>query len=1390
MASQTFIFVALPNGQAKNGNLKLSVYLTPRLDDGATLAAFPDMLTWPQSIKSHGLKFQISCGANKATVSADKAVLRPDIWQTIFTPDTFVEPYQFPTYSDGVFVSYPTRQALGYLKYAYQSFSLQSSRQDGREGPFRVFNPLAFRNGAKSTLGTNMAEQRKTMWQLQQALVETGTVPAVDTTFSGPTSNPDGVATTLVTPNEASTQDMITRFALFHSIPKAHHRPPLPSPPNGFNKTLDFHSALTAVSSYPSILRALGLVFDLEIPSSLCPPSPSGGAYASVAVSKVVPGFNWQITPSFSLTPTSYWRDSSSFCAAPAAVPAAQTAGNYPAGDVFKGFLAMSAQNFFLSQVDLDGALMKAMGLADNVANLLVNDNLQAMDETLPSLRSAGISLMADGNGLRLLQSILNNQSFNDSLSSNNPTPYNAQDLVRGYRIDIWSSRTKRWHSLHSRTATYKFGSQSQIVLNVDEEGFTQLSAAQAADDPTRKPDQYSIKNDLPQPAQNVYIHERVARWNGWSLSVSRPVKPLNRSADPAKALDSDPTLDAPVTPFKMVSTFAVSPGSLPELRFGAQYRLRARSVDLAGNSVPVTTSASNLFAAPANGVQMKYMRFEPVVSPLLALRQPTSAGSSLARLVIRSYNSSLALDTQITSETDERHVAPPRVAERMVEEHGLLDSQGKPVGNAAMYQFITQRDAFELPTKNKIPLVPGDTLTVGYFPDPFASGAAFRNLPNTPSDTSGHTGKSGLKYATLPDVDVRPGSVTYVDFGTKPWPNASSFRIVLAEGNGQPAWDFGSRVLTVYLQKAGLISVPLSCYLTPDDLELMGVWGWLREFFEAIELNALTTGADDSFSTASDDIAELTRLVLEGGYPMITPSLSLTLVHAVQQPLGEPTFIQLPVVHDEASPILASALRNAFTPITAWRSVGLHEAVLLGGMQINGASTSKIDIHGRWLEVTDNPALPAPTQAVASQLVETIDLSNLTAGAVYSESATQPAPPQFIPRMVGVYIPQVDVLWFSGPQDTLGGVDNPSTTDPAAPIHRFDDTRHRWIEYTPIGTSRFEEYFPAGLDFTRTGPTLIVDVPSSARPTIPDIAYVVPTFGWELQETTNVKSAIRHSNGLRVYLNRGWYSSGQDELLGVMLWSSQSPAPDYLTRETNKSLFTQWGADPIWDNGELTIQPVPAIGNFPNAVATAIGLTIPESSLVFDVAGHEVAYDSTRSLWYCDIEISGLFNYGPFVRLAVARYQTHSIAGVELSPVALADFAQIAPDRSAVLSINPANPKTARLFVGGLAPNGPVDTSLQISVETRALNIASDLDWIPAPTTDVTVTEDTGLPSEANAVLWSGSIVFAKNPAPNQYRIVIREYETLPADAASGKITDPPALAQRLIYAAILGYD
>jgi hypothetical protein len=1380
MASQTLIFVPLPNGIV-NGKLAMSVYLSPRLTGGATLAAFPDILDWPQLIQQHGLTFELTSGTQTAQVAANPAVLRPDIWNSIFAPTTFVEAPSIPDYDQRIIISYPVRKALTFFKYAYQVIGTGSAgSSENRRNPLQlVLGDLVFRNDTGSTLASEISRLRIELWQQQQQLLHPPPappiVPAQAITAVAPPVPPDGVPTTLSAPVDV--HDTMTRFYAFHSMPPAPNGPPPPSTEADFAKVLDFHRALTALNSYPALMRALGLVFDIELPLSLCAPSPTG-VYGTITVSKVTPSFTPSIAPAYSFPAVSYVRDSTTFQTAPATLPNTST---WAPGDVVGGFLALTPDNFHLLQVDVDGGLLKTLTVADNLANAR---DATIVGDDLPSIRSGGIGLIADGRGLQLLESIVDNKSFDASLTGNQPfsRPFNARDITRGFRIDVWSSRKNKWLSLHRRNAAYAFGPGNSITINsADEEGFLQPTAAQPADDPTRKPDPTSTGAGIPQPGTDLYVHERLARWDGWSLSASRPGLALNRSPDPAEATTPDPTLGQPLTPFKMTSSFAATPGSLPELRFGASYRIRARAVDLAGNSLPPSSTVPDSLVVPADAAPLPYLRFEPVNPPLLVLQQPTQMGSSQARMVIRSENSSLALDAVPTTESDHRHIAPPRIAERLAEHHGLFDDlSGRLKADAATFNLIAQRDTFEFPTSGSgtdaQPIDPSPLVNVGYLPDVLARGAALRDLPNTLDDTDGRIVSDALTYTPLPDVQTRAGSVTFIDFGTA-WPERIPFLISLIEGTAPPQWDNANRVLQVCLPKGTSVDIDLSCYLNESDLGFMGVWAWLREYVAASELNAMQSGAAYTVvGNVTDTVALLTRLILEGGHPMLTPARTLTLVHATQQPVGRPQFVQLPVVHRPSSPIYASALRNSFTPITAWRSVNSHAVTLVGALEIRGASTSKVDILARWLEYVDDPSTPAPTKTWQGNHVETLSLPTTASGQLYSDATET--------RMVATYIPSVDALWFSLPLDELEGVYTPSEI--SAPVHRLDDSKHRWIGYTAVATTRFQEYFPEGLDYTRSSEPLLVDVPSSARPLAPDIAYVVPTFGWERQESSNLKSSVRFGNGLRVYLHRPWYSSGDSELLGVILWNGV--APDYATRETYKPLFTQWGNDPIWKTGFL--ESVPSVYDFPNAFATAQSLTLEETPRVFDVAGHQVQFDQQRGLWYCDIEFSNSSSYMPFVRLALARYQSHSIQGVELSRVILADFAQLTPDRSCIISIDPSDTRSAQIFIGGVAPQAPLASVIEVTVEQRHGNLVSDLAWEIAIASVVQVTESSPDATEQDAVLWSGTILFAKRPPPGQFRVVVREYERIEIDGMAIVIGPRERIGERLVYVAVVNYD
>jgi hypothetical protein len=50
---------------------------------------------------------------------------------------------------------------------------------------------------------------------------------------------------------------------------------------------------------------------------------------------------------------------------------------------------------------------------------------------------------------------------------------------------------------------------------------------------------------------------------------------------------------------------------------------------------------------------------------------------------------------------------------------------------------------------------------------------------------------------------------------------------------------------------------------------------------------------------------------------------------------------------------------------------------------------------------------------------------------------------------------------------------------------------------------------------------------------------------------------------------------------------------------------------------------------------------------------------------WFADVAFPATGSYSPLVRLAVARYQSHGLPGLELSTVVRTDFVPLLPDRT-----------------------------------------------------------------------------------------------------------------------------
>src|SRR5262249_50423212 len=150
---------------------------------------------------------------------------------------------------------------------------------------------------------------------------------------------------------------------------------------------------------------------------------------------------------------------------------------------------------------------------------------------------------------------------------------------------------------------------------------------------------------------------------------------------------------------------------------------------------------------------------------------------------------------------------------------------------------------------------------------------------------------------------DPRPGSTTHLPFGPD-WPDRPAMRIRLVEGTAAPQWDDADRVLTVSLPKARRVTTSASCYLDPSDLDVLRVWDGRRALCEeAADPAPPPPLAGEALVAPAEARGRITRAPLEGRTELIPPSLPMVPPHAVQQPLGLPTFSRLPIVHDPSSP-------------------------------------------------------------------------------------------------------------------------------------------------------------------------------------------------------------------------------------------------------------------------------------------------------------------------------------------------------------------------------------------------------------------------------------------------------------------------------------------------------
>ena len=1328
MAKSTVMWTLLPNG-IKDGKLRFSAAVSIRLEDekgGKTpsLSLFPEILNWPETVKT--INFGVLYDKRKIATPLEVKRVSPDpeleLWQAIFKPESPVFNFKMADLSKNLVFSYPVKNVLTFVASQYLNVAAESPEEPPPiEKLFHTDGLAQIRLKPITDLRFARTVQLRTTHEVMAQTVrretESQKIKAVQVSPLPQPTKDFFLLRDFYKPKNRITLDPKTKQPIIKKVPIT-------------KPEIDFHQALAFLTNYPALLRLLGLAldFEMEVPADF----PTSGWI------KIVPQGRNDETPrtAFNYDPTRGVFEAAS--------------GKKPA-EVVDGFLNLAdEEQYDLIQIDVDSVALKTAELADTAET--------KEKAELPALRSSGLGVIRNEQAKNIAEVLVRAVELNNDLIKKREITLYAEDLIQGYRVDVWDEKSKKWHSLCQRIGTYRFVRLNK-EMTLEDEGFISPAVTQAADE----------------SSDDIFAHESLFHWDGWSLVAPRPGKTINPDDSP-QAIENKAIGD-----FLLETSFKPKPGSLPRLRYGVGYRLRARAVDLAGNSQPLENpDDSKAIPAPAKP-PFTFSRFDPVPSPVIIPRQEMKSGENVDHLVIKSFNESVEKDTVPTEQVSDRHVAPPKISQFDAELHGLFDSSSGLKPEA--YSLICQRDPGQFKE-----LEPGEQVELPYFPDPWARGACIRGLP----------------YGA-PDPMM-------IEFSGD-WPDFRPFRIRLEEGSKPARWDDSSRVLTVYLKKGESVTLRLSCYFPERFLPLQGLYRWLEKPERILPQKVfqpprgLPEGQVQVLKTLQPPQINLTAMrtiALQGRNWLMTPFREITLIHATLQPVGRPV--------------------NKF--LEAQKNLGQTSAILFGEFEIHGPSTSKAELVADWKEPVDYLNEPGPRtiegKAHVLEFKITPDMKKLELTPKPEAGRTQTGALQL---------------------QTARVMTTALATAPKTPVykHEFGDTKFRRVNYRLISTTRYQEQFPPSevpqeVGYTRTSDPVEAKVLNSAPPAMPKVVYVIPSFKWE-RSKKGTQFASTRKTGLRVYLERPWYSTGEGELLAVILppgltvtpkkpvMASQSPAPTArpaIQRETEakiqakmpiskqlvpsglsvkvppvaekyKPYVTLWGADPIWRSGPVAPPEYPLPEAFPAAVEVMGELPLMEmpEEKKFIAVGHQVEYDEERQLWYCDLELDSGQAYFPFIRLALARFQPDSVPGAHLSKVVVANFAQILPERNLVVTFNPANLSEINFtlsgvsFIQGYAGSGP--GVVEVTLEKKDLNLPEELGWEPVPNATVTLKPQRAGAGEVGTFIWKGTLKMPKGIQIKDYRLAVREYEifdTDEIDKSARAVAAVPKKYKRLVYA------
>lgn len=545
---------------------------------------------------------------------------------------------------------------------------------------------------------------------------------------------------------------------------------------------------------------------------------------------------------------------------------------------------------------------------------------------------------------------------------------------------------------------------------------------------------------------------------------------------------------------------------------------------------------------------------------------------------------------------------------------------------------------------------------------------------------------------------------------------------ITVALGNGR---------INIYLPPNADCELTLRSVPTEAALRSLALARLLEEL-EA-QLQSFPSPTGDFFRPPIVDlkmVQDALSAVKSGRHPMTSPGVTIRLRHMTARPARPPATVSL---------------------LMAGRLPGATKAVFDGRYRLDRPSTGAVLIQAAAeIPYEDKPdtALPrVPWEELLRILPKETSLNASPAGgpavqtffgfssddlrAISSDSFT-------ISKLVPIDPSRISAATPSSPPPIpqAGGEIEQMRYE-----HDLGDTRHRTVYYRPLAVSRFDQFFPEAERMLNPCPGPYdgssadqdaavrwdrVEIPATTRPHPPvlhdqNVVFEFePPWGdeaaaWKATSEGWVFLRSRRS-GVRLWLERPWYSSGSNETLGVVCWGHTRVRQGEVERYLR--VVSRWGTDPIFEEtvGPTTDMGVIVRDDFTYALDDSpADLTIPPSSssqftssiqpkdakdstaaphagapggddAALALAVHQPKFHPDARLWFCDIFIRPR-RYTPHISLSVVRYQPFALPSCAVSESVRVDWMQIQPPRTMRLQANVNGTLRIEIVVTGTFP-------------------------------------------------------------------------------------------------------